>query len=369
LATHPASLSSPSAVKAVPAGGRHLALVTDAWEPQVNGVVRTYQRIVGDLRAAGWRVTILHPGDFRCVPLPSDPQIRVAADVWPKLTRRLNALNPDHLHLATEGPLGMTARVWCGFHRYRFTSSFHTKFPEFIAQRMGIPLFFTYGLAKWFHNRSSAMLVPTPSLVKYLESRRFRRCRQWTHGVDVERFHPAKRVELGYARPVALYVGRVSVEKNLEPFLKLEMAGTKLIVGDGPEREALEAKYPGAQFLGVKAGEELTALYASADVFVFPSRTDTFGLVLLEALASGTPIAGFPVTGPIDVANDANVGGISEDLSEAIGHALTCSREECRRYAERFSWDEATRIFVENLVGMKVVRSVKGERRAGGRTR
>jgi glycosyltransferase involved in cell wall biosynthesis len=341
--------------------GRHLALVTDAWEPQVNGVVRTYQRIVGDMRQAGWTVTIIHPGEFRCVPLPSDPQIPIAYNVWPRLTRRLKALRPDYIHLATEGPLGMTARKWCGFHNYRFTTSFHTKFPEFIVERMGIPLFFTYGLAKWFHNRSSAMLVPTPSLLKYLESRGFRHGKQWTHGVDIERFHPSRRVELGLPKPVALYVGRVSVEKNLEPFLSLDMPGTKLIVGDGPGRAELEARYPEAKFLGIKSGEELTALYASADVFVFPSRTDTFGLVLLEALASGTPIAGYPVTGPIDVANDANVGGISEDLGEAIAHALQCSREECRRYAEQFRWDEATRIFIETLTPMRSRKSRKSK--------
>jgi glycosyltransferase involved in cell wall biosynthesis len=331
---------------------KHLALVTDAWEPQVNGVVRTYQQIVGDMRRAGWRVTVIHPGDFRCIPMPSDPLIAMAVNVWPRLTRRLKALKPDYIHLATEGPLGMTARKWCGFHNYRFTTSYHSKFPEFIQERMGIPLFLTYGLARWFHNRAAATLVPTPSLMRDLKARGFTQLKQWTHGVDVERFNPSKRIELDYPRPIALYVGRVSVEKNLEAFLKLTMAGTKLVVGDGPERELLETRYPEVVFLGIKQGEELPALYACADIFVFPSRTDTFGLVLLEALASGTPIAGFPVTGPIDVANDANVGGISEDLAEAIEHGLKCSRAECRSYAERFSWASTVRIFVETLVPM-----------------
>ena len=315
-------------------------LVTDAWEPQVNGVVRTYQRIVADLRTAGWNVTILHPGEFYCVPIPGDPHIPLAVNVWPLLARRLKALKPDYLHLATEGPLGMTARIWCGLHGYRFTSSFHTKFPEFIDERIGIPLFLTYGLAKWFHNRAAATLVPTPSLLHDLQKRGFRRCVQWTHGVDTVRFHPSRRIDLPYAKPVALFVGRVSVEKNIEAFLKLQLTGTKVVVGDGPLRAALEARYPEAVFLGEKFGDELSALYASADVFVFPSRTDTFGLVLLESLASGTPIAGFPVTGPIDVANDATVGGISEDLGEAVLHALRCSRAACRSFAEKFSWDE-----------------------------
>ena len=333
---------------------RHLALVTDAWEPQVNGVVRTYQEIVERLRARGWRVTVIHPGEFRCKPLPSDPEIAYAWDVWPKLPRMLRALAPDCLHLATEGPLGMTARIWCGLHGYRFTSSFHTKFPEFILERMGIPLFWTYGLAKWFHNRAERTLVPTPSLLRYLESRGFNRCRPWTHGVDIERFHPSRRRELDYPRPIALYVGRVSVEKNLEPFLSIKMPGTRLIVGDGPERAALEERYPEAHFLGVRTGEELATLYASADVFVFPSRTDTFGLVLLEALASGTPIAGYPVTGPIDIANDAAVGGIEEDLGKAINRALACSRQDCRAYAEQMSWDEAERIFEATLVPMRL---------------
>lgn len=328
-------------------------LVSDAWEPQINGVVRTYQRLIGDLRDAGWQVTVIHPGEFRCVPLPSDPHIPIAVNVWPRLTRRLKELRPDYLHLATEGPLGMTARKWCGFHNYQFTTSFHTKFPEFIQERMGIPLFLTYALARWFHRRASVMLVPTPSLMTYLKKRGFKRCKQWTHGVDAEKFHPSKRMDLGYAKPVALYVGRVAVEKNLEAFLSLEMPGTKLIVGEGPGREELEKKFPSAHFLGAKYGEELAGLFASADVFVFPSRTDTFGLVLLESLASGTPIAGYPVTGPIDVANDERVGGISEDLGTAIEHALKCSREECRKYAEQFSWDEAERIFVESLVPMR----------------
>jgi len=348
----------------------HLALVTDAWEPQVNGVVRTYQRIVEEMRKTGWRVTIIHPGEFKCRPLPTDPLIPMAVNVWPRLPRMLKALKPDSIHLATEGPLGMTARKWCGWHNYRFTTSYHSRFPEFILERMGIPLLFTYGLAKWFHNRAAATLVPTPSLLRDLKARGFTQLKQWTNGVDVERFNPAKRIALEYPRPIALYVGRVAIEKNLEPFLSLKMPGTKLVVGDGPERAMLEARYPDAVFLGIKQGEELPALYASADVFVFPSRTDTFGLVLLEALASGTPIAGFPVTGPIDVANDANVGGISEDLAEAIAHALKCSREECRAYAERYSWEASERIFVETLVpmippprGKRVVRLIRRLRR------
>ncbi len=335
---------------------RHLALVTDAWEPQVNGVVRTYQRIVAEMRAAGWLVSILHPGQFRCVPIPSDPHIPVAWNVWPLLTDRLRELAPDHIHLATEGPLGMTARAWCGLHGLQFTSSFHTKFPEFIEERMGIPLYFTYGLAKWFHNRAVATLVPTPSLLEYLKQRGFLRCVQWTHGVDTVSFHPSRRQPLPYAGPVALFVGRVSVEKNIEAFLSLTMPGTKVLVGDGPQRIELQERYPDAVFLGEKFGDELAGLYASADVLVFPSRTDTFGLVLLEALASGTPIAGYPVTGPIDIvalANGPEVCGISEDLGEAVRVALKCSREACRQYAEHFSWGETVRIFAQTLVPVK----------------
>jgi glycosyltransferase involved in cell wall biosynthesis len=334
-------------------------LVTDAWEPQVNGVVRTYQRIVQELRASGWRVTVVHPGEFNCVPIPSDPHIPVAWDVW-KLPGRLKRLRADHIHLATEGPLGMTARTWCGMVNRRFTSSFHTKFPEFIVERIGIPLFLTYGLARWFHNRSSATLVPTPSLLQYLKRRRFRRCVQWTHGVDTEMYHPSKRRELPYARPVILFVGRISVEKNIDAFLTLALPGTKVLVGDGPLRASLEEQYPEAVFVGEKFGEELACLYASADVLVFPSRTDTFGLVLLEALASGTPVAGFPVTGPLDLIEEAqrlhyqpHVCAISEDLAEATARALKFSRTDCRRFAEHFSWDETVRIFIETLVPVK----------------
>ena len=203
---------------------RHLVLVTDAWEPQVNGVVRTWQEMVVRLERRGWRVSVIHPGQFRCRPLPSDPEIAYAWNVWPELPRRLRALQPDALHLVTEGPLGMTARIWCGLHGYRFTSSYHTRFPEFIQERMGIPLLGTYALARWFHNRADRTLVPTPSLMRTLQARGFRRCVPWTHGVDTQRFHPSLRTELPWPRPIALYVGRVSVEKNLEPFLSLQMA-------------------------------------------------------------------------------------------------------------------------------------------------
>ena len=329
---------------------RHLALVTDAWEPQVNGVVRTYQMIVGLLRESGWRVSIYQPGDFRCVPCPTDPEIPLAVNAWPGLARQLRAARPDYIHIATEGPLGLAARLWCARHKYRFTTSFHTRFPEFIHERVGLPLGITYAAAKWFHNGAAATLVPTPSLMRELMSRGFLTCRRWTHGVDLQRFHPSRRIALDYPNPVLLFVGRVAVEKNIEAFLALDVPGTKLVVGDGPQRGRLQARYPQAVFLGTKQGEELASLFASADVFVFPSRTDTFGLVLLEALASGTPIAGYPVTGPIDVANDATVGGISEDLGEAVAHALQCSRAACRSYAEQFSWEEAARILAESLV-------------------
>ncbi len=332
---------------------RHLVLVTDAWEPQVNGVVRTWQEMVVRLERRGWRVSVIHPGQFRCRPLPSDPEIAYAWNVWPELPRRLRALQPDALHLVTEGPLGMTARIWCGLHGYRFTSSYHTRFPEFIQERMGIPLLGTYALARWFHNRADRTLVPTPSLMRTLQARGFRRCVPWTHGVDTQRFHPSLRTELPWPRPIALYVGRVSVEKNLEPFLSLQMAGTKLVVGDGPARADLEARYPGAHFLGVREGAELAQLFASADVFVFPSRTDTFGLVLLESLASGTPVACYPVTGPVDVVNDASVAGLNEDLGRAVSHALGCSRQRCRAYAEAMSWDRAEEILESSLVPMR----------------
>jgi glycosyltransferase involved in cell wall biosynthesis len=334
---------------------RHLALVTDAWKPQINGVVRTLQAVVSHLRQTGWRVSILQPGDFRCVPCPSYPEIPVAIHPWPRLIGQLNKLRPDHVHIVTEGPLGLTARLWCGWHGYRFTTSFHTRVAEYLHEYFRLPLSFGYRGLRWFHNRASATLVPTPSMMRHLSSRGLINCKQWSHGVDTQLFHPSRRIALDFPGPILLYAGRVSIEKNIEAFLSLDTPGTKLVVGDGPIRASLEKRYPRAVFVGMKQGEELARYYASADVLVFPSRTDTFGLVMLEALASGTPVAAFPVTGPIDVVGGTNVGVLNEDLKTAIAEALNCSRADCRGFAKRFSWETSGRIFAETLVPLKPV--------------
>ena len=329
---------------------KHLALVTDAWEPQVNGVVRTLQALVAYLRDTGWRVTVLQPGDFRCIPCPGYPEIPVAINPWPRLARKLNALRPDYVHIVSEAPLGLTARLWCARRGYNFTTSFHTRFAEYMHEHARVPLRIGYGAQRWFHNGARATLVPTASLYRDLTSRGFHNCRLWSHGVDTTLFHPSHRAPLDFPRPIQLYVGRISLEKNIEAFLSLNTPGTKLVVGDGPILESLKARYPDAVFVGLKQGEELSRYYASADVFVFPSRTDTFGLVMLEALASGTPVAAYPVTGPIDVVGSANVGSLNEDLSVAIAEALQRSRNDCRRFAEHCSWEASAKMFAETLV-------------------
>ncbi len=332
---------------------KHLALVTDAWEPQINGVVRTLKVIVDYLKDMGWQVSILEPGDFRTMPCPGYPGIPIAINPWPRLTRKLNKLQPDYIHIVSEGPLGITARLWCAKHGYNFTTSFHTRFAEYLQKHLRLPLGIGYSFLRWFHNGAAATLVPTPSLRRDLIARGFRKCKQWSHGVDTGFFHPSKKIPLDFPRPILLYVGRISVEKNIEAFLSLDTPGTKLIIGEGPLLKSLEVRYPKALFLGMKEDEELTRFYASADVFVFPSRTDTFGLVMLEALASGTPVAAYPVTGPLDVVGDAKVGVLNEDLKVAIDQALKCSRTECRSFAEGCSWEASARIFAETLVPLK----------------
>ncbi|NBX02835.1 MAG: glycosyltransferase family 1 protein [Alphaproteobacteria bacterium] len=331
---------------------KHLALITDAWEPQVNGVVRTLQAVIARLRAEGWQVTVIHPGEFRCIPCPNYPEIPLVINPFP-LLGKLKKLQPDYVHIVSEAPLGITARLWCSWHGYRFTTSFHTRFAEYLHEHIRLPLRVGYAALRWFHNGGSGTLVPTASLKRDLIARGFTKCVQWSHGVDTQRFSPTYRAPLDYPKPVMLYVGRVSLEKNIEAFLSLDTPGTKLIVGDGPILESLKTRFPDAVFVGMKQGEELSRFYASADVFVFPSRTDTFGLVLLEALASGTPIAAYPVTGPVDVIGDAPVGALDENLTAAIARALTIPRADCRRFAEECSWEESARIFAENLTALK----------------
>ncbi len=313
--------------------------------------MRTLSTLAAELEGLGHRVEVIGPDRFRTVAMPTYSSIRVA--LWPgrSLSSIIEGFRPDALHIATEGPLGLAARRWAVRHGHAFTTAFHTRFPEYLHARTGVPLGLSYAWLRRFHNAGRGMMVATGTLRQELSGRGFRTVRPWTRGVDLRRFQPTRTTGLSLPRPVFLYVGRVAVEKNIGAFLSLDLPGTKVVVGDGPQREALQAAYPNAVFLGERTGEDLVRAYATADVFVFPSRTDTFGLVLLESLASGTPIAAHPVTGPIDILAGAapGVGVLDHDLRAAAMRALSGDRRACRAHAERFSWRACTDLFLSNL--------------------
>ena len=326
-----------------------IALVTDAWLPQTNGVVRTLSVTARELERAGHSVEIIEPGGFRTIPCPTYPEIRLAWMPYRKLARRLDALRPDTLHVATEGPLGLAARRWvlnCGGS---FTTSYHTQFPEYVRARAPVPTALTYAHLRRFHSAAARTLVATPSMMRALEARGFRNLAMWSRGVDTELFRPRPKDFLDLPRPVWLYFGRVAVEKGIEDFLRLDLPGSKMVVGDGPAMADLRRAHPEARFTGFKHGEDLAAHVAAADVFVFPSRTDTFGLVLLEAMACGVPVAAYPVTGPLDVVRDGVTGVLSEDLRSAALAALELDPVACRQHALAYTWEVATRQFTEHL--------------------
>jgi len=330
-----------------------ILVATDAWHPQVNGVVRTLGHVAREARVLGADVEFLTPSEFWTLPVPTYPEIRLALTGPGSIERRLDAAMPDAVHIATEGPLGHAMRRVCMRRRVPFTTSFHTRFPDYIASRLPLPERWTTEAAwSWlrrFHGAGAAVLAATPTLGEELTGRGFNNVKLWPRGVDAKLFHPRERKAVAWPRPIFLTVGRLAVEKNVEAFLKLDLPGTKLVVGDGPARPQLAKAYPDAVFLGAKQGEELAEIYAAADVFVFPSRTDTFGLVLLEALASGVPVAAFPAAAPRDVIGEAPVGALDEDLARACLAALECPREECRDFALRMSWEESARIFIEHV--------------------
>jgi glycosyltransferase involved in cell wall biosynthesis len=340
-------------------GGRRILIVSDAWTPQVNGVVRTLATVAGELRAMGHVVEVVGPDRFRTVACPTYPEIRLALAPRRRLARLIAGFAPDHLHIATEGPLGWSARAWARRHRAAFTTSFHTKFAEYLHARTRVPVAWTYAWLRRFHAPSSAVLAATPSLRAELEWRGFANVRAWTRGVDLALFRPHRdedgpREDVSLPRPVFLYVGRVAVEKNIRAFLDLDLPGSKVVVGDGPQLAALRREYPRAQFLGARFGEALARAYAGADAFVFPSLTDTFGLVMLEALACGTPVAAFPVTGPLDVLGAAPgaIGAIDTDLRRAALASLEGDRAACRAHAERYSWRACAEAFLGALIGL-----------------
>lgn len=327
-----------------------ILIVTDAWHPQVNGVVRTLQTTRTELEKLGHTVEVIAPDSFRTVPMPTYPEIRLAVRPGAKLRRMIDAMAPDAIHIATEGPLGFSARRYCLNRNIPFTTAYHTRFPEYIRDRAPVPLRLSYAIVRRFHGPAHAVMVATPSIEADLRARGFKNIRRWTRGVDTELFRPrSKALFDDLPRPVFLYVGRVAVEKNIEAFLSLDLPGTKVVVGDGPQRAELQAKFPAVRFLGAKHGDDLAAHYAAADVFVFPSRTDTFGLVLLEALASGVPVAAYPVPGPLDVLDGSSVGILDEDLRAACLKALEVPAEACRDYALNFSWRASAEQFLSNL--------------------
>jgi glycosyltransferase involved in cell wall biosynthesis len=326
-----------------------IAIVTDAWYPQVNGVVRTLDTVRGELAKMGHAVEVIAPDRFRTVPAPSYPEIPLALFPARKLGRLLAAFAPEAIHIATEGPLGWAARRLCLRRGLPFTTSFHTKFPEYIHARWRIPVGWGYALMRRFHRPAKGVMVATASLEATLAGYGFANLRRWTRGVDTALFRPRAKVHFNGVRPVFLFAGRVAVEKNIAAFLALDLPGRKAVIGDGPMLAELRARHPDAIFTGYKRGEDLAAHMASADVFVFPSLTDTFGLVLIEALASGVPVAAFPVTGPIDVAADPRIGCLDWDLAKAALAALEKRPADCRAHAERYTWRACAELFLANL--------------------
>ncbi|MBK1841082.1 glycosyltransferase family 1 protein [Azospirillum sp. YIM B02556] len=327
----------------------NILIVSDAWHPQVNGVVRTIGTVRNELEEMGHSVEVIGPDRFRTLPMPSYPEIRLAVGAKRRLWAMIEGMRPDCIHIATEGPLGFAARSYCLKHGKPFTTAYHTRFPEYVRDRAPIPLALSYAVVRRFHKPSSAVMVATQTIEDALKGRGFGNIRRWTRGVDTELFHPRDKGFLDLPRPVSMYVGRVAVEKNLEDFLRLDLPGTKVVVGDGPAREELQRKYPAVHWVGAKHGEELAKHYAAADVFVFPSRTDTFGLVLLEALASGVPVAAYPVPGPLDVVDGSGAGCLDEDLKRAVEGALAIPGQACRDYALGYSWRRSAEQFLSNL--------------------
>ena len=350
-----AALRAPGSGKRRAGDKLKILIVTDAWSPQVNGVVRTLETLGQELTALGHCARYVTPENHTTMPLPTYPEIRLALFPRPSILKAIDEFQPDAIHVATEGTIGLSARAICLERGLPFTTSFHTRFPDYVHARFPfIPESAVYNALRAFHAPATATMVSTPSLKRELEAHGFKNVALWSRGVDVGLFAPRPRLDwaaLGVdaAAPVFLYVGRVAIEKNVETFLRLDLPGTKVVVGEGPQRGELQARFPAVRFLGQRTGEDLAGLYASSDVFVFPSRTDTFGLVLLEALASGTPVAAFPVQGPLDVLGESPVAVLDEDLRGACLAALTLSRADCRNFALARSWRASTEEFVTNL--------------------
>ena len=327
-----------------------IMIVTDAWFPQTNGVVNTLAQTAAWLGRFGHEIRLITPSQFRNIPCPSYPEIRLSVFPYDKLAEGITSFSPDALHAATEGPLGLAARRYCKAHGLRFTTSYHTQFPQYLALRYPIPQSLSYRALRWFHGGAARCMVSTETVHNELAARGFKNLARWQRGVDTELFRPRDKGFLKLPRPIAVCLGRVAVEKNVEAFLVMPWTGSKLVIGDGPARTRLETQFPAAVFVGSRSGEDLAAHVAAADILVFPSLTDTFGLVNLEAMACGVPVAAYPVTGPIDVVEDGITGALDQDLARAAQRALTIDPAACRRRALRSGWDASTQEFAGNLV-------------------
>ena len=337
------------------ADSQSLAIVTDAWHPQTNGVVRTLSTTCDILRGWGHDITVISPDNYASLPCPTYPEIRLAITRPGAVGRRLAELKPDAVHIATEGPLGIAARNHCVRRNVAFTTAYHTQFPEYVARRTGISPDRIWPFIRWFHRPAQRVMVATQSVRQQLRDKGINQLHHWSRGVDLDCFSPQAtppREFRNLAGPIMIYVGRVAVEKNIEAFLDCDYPGSKVIVGDGPARKELQARYPDALFLGKRTGRELAGCYAGADVFAFPSKTDTFGLVMIEALACGTPVAAYPVAGPVDIITE-EVGALSEELERAIDIARYSSRDACAQIGASYSWEAAAAQFIAGLAPLE----------------
>ena len=345
-----------------------ILIATDAWHPQVNGVVRTLTSLARSAAGLDADIAFLTPEGFPSMGLPTYPGLRIAVPNRREIARRIEAAAPEAIHIATEGPIGWSVRAYCRRHKLAFTTSYTTRFPEYVEVRTSIPAGVGYAVLRHFHSAAAMTMVATASLRQELSGRGFGRLGFWGRGVDTNLFTPDDPAPLDLPRPIFMTMGRVAVEKNLDAFLSLDLPGTKVVIGDGPQRAELERRYPQVKFLGEKKGADLSSHLAAADVFVFPSLTDTFGVVQLEALACGTPVAAFPVTGPKDVIAGHPIGALSEDLREACMRALGMSREACRNFAIERSWENSARQFIGNLAALQPSRSLRPARPIASQT-
>ncbi len=329
------------------------ALVTDAWMPQVNGVVRTWTEVVRQLERLGYDVLVIHPGLFCTVAAPKYPEIRLAVLPRAKVASLLDAFQPKAIHVATEGPLGLACRAYCSKRRLPFTTSYHTQYPRYLSIYYGVPAALTWKLLKWFHRAATRTLVPTRSVATELQSHGFDNTVIWSRGADMQVFKPHGKTGLSLPRPIFLTASRIAPEKNIEAFLAIKLPGSKVVVGDGLARAALQRQYPQVHWTGYQYGQDLARLYSAADVFVFPSRTDTFGITMLEANACGVPVAAYPVTGPIDVVQQNVTGVLDNDLQAACLAALNLDSQACLEYARTCTWEKCAKTVIESMAPIR----------------